>query len=55
MSKYKSGLVPSGDVRLTSNISEEHHLRLKIAAAKRKVTIGELIEQMVDYCLKKEF
>lgn len=50
-----SGQVPDGDVRLTANIGEEYHLRLKIAAARRKTTVGELIEQMIDYCLKREF
>jgi hypothetical protein len=43
-----SGLVPLGDVRLTANISEERHLKLKIAAAKRRTTIGELLEELID-------
>lgn len=47
-SKQVSGLVPEGDVRLTANISEEHHTRLKIAAATQRTTIGELIEQLID-------
>lgn len=46
--KKTSGLVPEGDIRLTANISEEHHMKLKIAAAQRRTTIGELIEQLVD-------
>jgi predicted HicB family RNase H-like nuclease len=46
-----SGLVPEGDVRLTANISEEHHIKLKIAAAKQRTTIGELIEQLIDKSL----
>lgn len=46
--KASSGLVPAGDVRLTANISEQHHMKLKIAAVQQKTTIGELIEQMVD-------
>ncbi len=46
-----SGLVPAGDVRLTANISEEHHIKLKIAAAKQRTTIGELIEQLIDKAL----
>lgn len=49
--KQVSGLVPEGDVRLTANISEEHHIKLKIAAAKRRTTIGELIEQLIDQAL----
>ncbi|GFE58875.1 hypothetical protein [Geobacter sp. AOG1] len=46
--KPLSGLVPAGDVRLTANIREDLHLKLKIAAAQRRTTIGELIEEMVD-------
>lgn len=42
-----SGLVPAGDVRLTANIKEELHLKLKIAAANRRTTIGEIIEELV--------
>jgi len=41
--KSKSGLVPDGDVRLTANIKAELHTRLKIAAAKRRTTIGHLV------------
>lgn len=48
MKKHLSGLIPKGDVRLTANISQNHHLKLKIAAAQKRTTIGELIEQMVD-------
>ena len=47
-SKQVSGLVPEGDVRLTANISEAHHIQLKVEAAKRRTTIGELIEQLID-------
>jgi propanediol dehydratase small subunit len=43
-----SGLVPEGDVRLTANIREDLHLKLKIAAARRRTTIGELLEEMVE-------
>jgi len=46
--KPVSGLVPEGDVRLTANIREDLHLKLKIAAAHRRTTIGELIEDLVD-------
>lgn len=46
--KPVSGLVPTGDVRLTANIREDLHLKLKIAAAHRRTTIGELIEELVD-------
>lgn len=47
-SKPASGLVPAGDVRLTANIREDLHLKLKIAAAHRRTTIGELIEDLVE-------
>jgi plasmid stability protein len=36
--------MPVGDVRLTANIREDLHLKLKIRAAKEHTTIGELIE-----------
>lgn len=44
----KSGLVPEGDVRLTANIREDLHLKLKIEAAKRRTTVGELLEQLIE-------
>ncbi len=47
-SKAVSGLVPEGDVRLTANIRQDLHLRLKIAAAHRRTTIGEIIEELVE-------
>lgn len=47
-----SGLVPQGDVRLTANIREDLHLKLKIAAAHQRTTIGELIEKLVEKHLK---
>lgn len=43
-----SGQVPEGDVRLTANIREDLHLKLKIAAARRRTTIGELLEEMLE-------
>lgn len=42
-----SGQVPDGDVRLGANIREDLHLKLKIAAANRRTTIGEIIEELV--------
>lgn len=51
-SRGLSGLVPEGDVRLTANIREDLHLKLKIAAARQRTTIGELIEQMVEKYIK---
>lgn len=47
-----SGQVPEGDVRLTANIREDLHLKLKIAAAHQRTTIGELIEKLVAKHLK---
>lgn len=47
-SRSRSGLVPEGDIRLTANIREDLHLRLKIAAAKQRTTIGEIIEELVE-------
>lgn len=44
----KSGLVPVGDVRLTANIREDVHMRLKMRAVQERTTIGELIERWVD-------
>ena len=46
-----SGQVPTGDVRLTANIRDDLHLKLKIAAARRRTTIGELIEELVEQYL----
>jgi hypothetical protein len=40
--------MPVGDVRLTANIREDLHLKLKIRAAKDRTTIGELIEQWLE-------
>ena len=45
--KGKSGLVPDNDVRLSANIDRAIHLKLKIAAAEQRTTIGELIEKLV--------
>lgn len=45
---HRSGLVPTGDVRLTANIREDLHLKLKIEAAKQRTTVGELIERMIE-------
>ncbi len=50
----KSGPVPVGDVRLTVNIRKDLHLKLKIRAARRRTTIGELIEKWVSSWGKKQ-
>ena len=44
----KSGKVPESDKRLTANISKRHHIKLKVAAAERDTTVGELIEELID-------
>ncbi len=49
--KTAPGPVPEGDVRLTANIREDLHLKLKIVAATRRTTIGELIEELVEHHL----
>lgn len=46
--KKVSGLVPEGDVRLTANIRQDLHLKLKIASAHRRTTIGEIIEELIE-------
>jgi len=47
VAKKVSGLVPEGDVRLTANIRQDLHLKLKIASAHRRTTIGEIIEELI--------
>ena len=44
----RSRQVPSGDVRMTANIRANLHVKLKIVAAERRTTIGELIEELVE-------
>jgi len=46
--KKISGLVPEGDVRLTANIRQDLHLKLKIASAYRRTTIGEILEELIE-------
>lgn len=46
--KKVSGLVPDGDVRLTANIRLDLHLKLKIASAYRRTTIGEILEELIE-------
>lgn len=49
--KAVSGMIPQGDVRLCANIREDLHLQLKIAAAVRRTTIGEQIEELIEALL----
>lgn len=51
--KPKSGQIPEGDVRLTANIREELHTRLKIEAAKRRIYIGDLVEELIEANIPK--
>jgi len=44
----KSGKVPQNDVRLTANIRADLHLKLKIEAANRRTSIGELLEGLIE-------
>ena len=46
--KAVSGLVPVGDVRLTANIKENLHMKLKMESVKRRTTIGELLEELIE-------
>lgn len=42
------GQVPDGDARLTVNLRDDVHQKLKIRAVKERTTVGELIESWVD-------
>ncbi len=39
---------PEGDKRLTINIKQELHKKLKIKAIEKEITVGEIIEQLVE-------
>ena len=43
-----SGMVPAGDVRLTVNVRDDIHQRLKIRAVQERTTVGDLIEAWVE-------
>ncbi|RLD05572.1 MAG: hypothetical protein DRI65_08495 [Chloroflexota bacterium] len=43
---------PEGDKRLTINIKEDLHKKLKIAAINNDMTAGELIEALIEKHLK---
>lgn len=53
VSKSLSGLVPKNDVRLTANIRQDLHMRVKIKAAKDRTTIGEVVEQLIENHVEK--
>lgn len=44
----RSGKVPEGDVRMTVNVRQDLHVRLKVEAAHRRTTIGEIIEELIE-------
>ena len=46
--KAGSGQIPEGDVRLTANIREDLHQKLKIRAVQERTTVGDLIEEWVE-------
>jgi hypothetical protein len=43
---------PTGDIRLTVNIREDLHMRLKMEAVKRRTTVGEILEDLVQQHVK---
>lgn len=43
---------PSGDIRLTVNLREDLHMRLKMEAVKRRTTVGEILEDLVQEHIK---
>ena len=43
-----SGQVPAGYVRLSANIKEDLHLRLKIMSARERRTIGNILEEWIE-------
>ncbi len=47
----KTTAAPAGDVRLTINLREDLHMKLKLRAVKDKTTAGELIESLVEQYL----
>ena len=48
-------VVPEGCRRLTANIRRDLHLKLKIEAAKRGITAGKLIEELIEKnCTQRE-
>ena len=55
LSRQRSGLVPVGDIRLTANVKEEIHLKLKLVSVHRRTTIGELIEELVEKYLESPY
>jgi hypothetical protein len=49
--KSPTYVTPEGDMRLNANIRKDLHLKLKMEAAQRGTTIGEIIESLVEQYL----
>ena len=46
--KPTSGQVPEGYTRLSANVKDELHIRLKVMSAKGKRSIGSILEEWID-------
>jgi len=46
--KATSGQVPKGYLRLSANVREDLHMRLKIMSAKERRTIGSVLEEWIE-------
>ena len=44
----RSTNAPDGDVRLTVNLREDLHLKLRMKALEQKTTAGDLLEQLIE-------
>lgn len=47
-SSPNSRSAPPGDKRLTVNMRADLHMRLKMAAVKRRTTVGEIVEELTN-------
>lgn len=44
----KSTAAPEGDTRLTVNLRNDLHLKLRMKALEQKTTAGDLLEQLIE-------
>ena len=44
----RSNLAPAGDTRLTVNLREDLHLKLRMKALEERTTAGELLERLIE-------
>ena len=44
----KSTIAPPGDTRLTVNLREDLHLKLRMKALEQRTTAGEILEQLIE-------